>query len=50
MSLDKDQVKAEELEAEESSIELEDSDLEEVAGGTEDAETIAKISNELYGR
>ena len=50
MSSEKEQVKAEELEAEESSIELEDSDLEEVAGGTEDAATISRNSKEIYGR
>lgn len=50
MSLEKEQVKAEELEAEESSIELEDSDLEEVAGGAKDAEQIAEESNQRYRR
>lgn len=51
MSSEKEQVKAEELQTisdEESSVELEDTDLEEVAGGTEDAEQISR--NRRYGR
>ena len=51
MSSEKEQV--EELEptlAEDSSAELEDSDLEEVAGGVEDAETISHEGKFRYGK
>lgn len=55
MSSETDPVKAEDssVELEDSdieSVELEDSELEEVAGGTEDAEQIAETSNQRYRR
>lgn len=52
MSSEKEQVteKLEPVEAEESSVELEDSDIEEVAGGEEDAATISRLGKERWGK
>lgn len=50
MSSEKEQVKTEELDVTEVSSELEDSELEEVAGGTEDAETISRQGKDRWGR
>ncbi len=53
MSLKKEQEKAEDLkvtEAEETSSELTDLNLEEVAGGAEDAETISRQGKDRWGR
>lgn len=52
MSSEKDQVKSEDPDVTEAEVstELEDSDLEEVAGGSEGGETISRQGKDRWGR